>query len=177
MEKEDLKDYVAVDVVVNPDEAVVINHPTGIVAEEYDDDEYEESNIVTGQYTAPQTKAGTFNTLSQEVVEDSPLTPWDVIVDMAKVMNIPINQPKKGCKKCYGRGWTGRDVKTKHPVPCNCIFTTRTPAEKSQDEVSGQRMSLANMNRKQRRYLEKANRNMIRRVAKNTETIDGASDE
>jgi hypothetical protein len=139
---------------------------------DYDDDDYAEGNIVTGKYITPKTKAGTINTLTNEVTEEKDLAPWDVIVSMAKVMNITIQDPKKSCKRCLGRGWAGRDVNTHHPVPCNCIFPVRTPNEKAQDANAGQRMAMANMNRKQRRYMEKANRNMIRRSVKQQQAIE-----
>lgn len=28
--------------------------------------------------------------------------------------------PKKSCGHCYGRGYTGRDMRTGHFVPCRC---------------------------------------------------------
>ena len=28
---------------------------------------------------------------------------------------------KPSCKKCYGRGWIGKNVKTGQLVPCKCV--------------------------------------------------------
>lgn len=48
--------------------------------------------------------------------------PFEVIRAISKVANIPISDPNKNCKKCYGRGYLGVDTKNKMPVPCKCIF-------------------------------------------------------
>jgi hypothetical protein len=44
---------------------------------------------------------------------------------MAKFMPdvVPLKRlPNKGCKKCYGQGYTGRNVLTKKFVPCSCAL-------------------------------------------------------
>ena len=30
-------------------------------------------------------------------------------------------RPNPGCKRCRGRGWTGRDVTTGEYIPCKCV--------------------------------------------------------
>jgi len=32
------------------------------------------------------------------------------------------NLPDKNCRKCYGRGYIGRDAHTKKVIPCRCVF-------------------------------------------------------
>lgn len=32
----------------------------------------------------------------------------------------PIGVPNKSCKKCYGRGFIGRNIKTNQLVKCRC---------------------------------------------------------
>ncbi|HON83257.1 MAG TPA: hypothetical protein PLI22_03860 [Caldisericia bacterium] len=49
------------------------------------------------------------------------MDPWNVIVAGAAVLNLKINDPKKDCKHCYGRGYIGFQ-KNRQPIPCNCIF-------------------------------------------------------
>ena len=34
-----------------------------------------------------------------------------------------IGNPQKSCKRCYGRGHTGRDSTTRLFILCSCIFT------------------------------------------------------
>ena len=54
--------------------------------------------------------------------EDLNITPMDVIRKLADKIGHEIKEPKSDCKKCYGRGYIGRDSKTKAPIPCSCIF-------------------------------------------------------
>lgn len=35
------------------------------------------------------------------------------------------NEPKSNCKKCYGRGYIGKNVKTHLKVSCNCLYKTK----------------------------------------------------
>lgn len=49
------------------------------------------------------------------------LKPYDVMVAAAKSLGIELNKPKKDCRKCYGRGYTGFSLNGQ-PVPCSCVF-------------------------------------------------------
>jgi hypothetical protein len=31
--------------------------------------------------------------------------------------------PDPDCKKCFGKGWTGRDVDTNDVIPCKCVLS------------------------------------------------------
>ena len=35
------------------------------------------------------------------------------------------SKPKKSCRKCYGRGFIGRDFNTKQVIPCSCTKPKR----------------------------------------------------
>ena len=37
------------------------------------------------------------------------------------------NHPKRNCKKCYGRGYTHKNLKTDHYSLCNCTMKEATP--------------------------------------------------
>jgi hypothetical protein len=57
--------------------------------------------------------------------------------DPQELMQIKHNRKKRGlkplieleklpdpkCKKCYGKGWTGRDKDTGDVVPCRCVLS------------------------------------------------------
>lgn len=57
---------------------------------------------------------------------------WETIADMSVKGNglvilgrdkdNRVVDPKKNCKRCHGRGWTGRDVATLKLVPCKCLY-------------------------------------------------------
>ena len=53
--------------------------------------------------------------------DDLSITPLDVIKATAKKIGQELCHPKPNCKHCHGRGYIGRDSKTKAPIPCKCI--------------------------------------------------------
>jgi len=53
--------------------------------------------------------------------EELHITPFDVIKKLAIQMGQEIQDPNPSCKYCYGRGYTGRDMVSKAPIPCKCI--------------------------------------------------------
>lgn len=137
---------------------------------EYDDsDDYIEGGDESTNYKVDHKKEALVNTASGEVTtpEQKPMTPWDLIVQTAKAMNVEIRDPKKNCKNCFGRGWTGIDVTTKNPVVCQCIFPTKTPAEKQKEYQSEgyQKVAMAGMSREQRRRFAKINKKALRQMA------------
>jgi hypothetical protein len=43
-------------------------------------------------------------------------------IDIIDVGQVPLMKlPPSNCKKCYGRGYTGRDYQNYGYVPCNCV--------------------------------------------------------
>lgn len=62
-----------------------------------------------------------------------------------------IKSPNPKCKKCSGRGFTGKITGTGQPIPCTCIYT-----EQAVLDVQGlQQAQVASMNRQQKRKLAK----------------------
>lgn len=137
---------------------------------EYEDEgEYVEGDIVegAGAYKAPSTKTGVINTLTGEVEDNNEnIGPWDVITAVSKQLGIKIQDPNKNCKKCFGRGWIGRIASTKQPVPCQCIYPEMTADEQKRTRVYQDKMSVATMNRKQKRAMFKRNKGALRKIAK-----------
>lgn len=140
---------------------------------EYDDpDDYIEGGDVDARYIVQQKKHSLLNTVadSVETPEERLMTPWELIVATAKAMNVEIGDPKKGCKHCFGRGWTGLDSQTKNPVVCHCVFPARTPIQKEQEMNSEgmRKVAFSNMSREQRRKLAKKNKKQLRKMAHDT---------
>lgn len=48
--------------------------------------------------------------------QESPVVQPDFYFGIEKLPN-----PK--CKKCFGRGYIGRDILTDHVIPCKCVGT------------------------------------------------------
>lgn len=84
------------------------------------------------------------------------LTDFDKIKATAKVMGIKIQDPRKNCKNCYGRGYTGFNTLTKQPITCHCIF----PKAQTQEEQLNQLVNGPQVvpNRAMRRKMEKQSR-------------------
>lgn len=81
---------------------------------------------------------------------DVKIPPFDVIKAMANALGQTINNPKPGCKHCYGKGYVGRDSKNKAPIPCLCIYPSDKKAE---NDRMFERTK--HMNRSERRQWEK----------------------
>ena len=54
--------------------------------------------------------------------ENLVISPLHVIKRMAQTLGQTINDPNPNCKKCYGRGYIGRDNESKAPIPCLCLY-------------------------------------------------------
>ena len=95
----------------------------------------------------------TIDTTKNEIIEtESESEEMATIRFAATMMGIGgIQSPTPKCKKCHGRGYTGKIVGTGQPIPCACIYT-----EQSDLDVQGlQQAQIANMNRQQKRKFAK----------------------
>lgn len=59
-----------------------------------------------------------------ETVDPNNLDAWGKIKFVANQLGQTLDEPKKGCKHCYGRGYTSIDAHTQLPTPCACVYTT-----------------------------------------------------
>ena len=95
----------------------------------------------------------TVDTTKNEIIEtETESEEMATIRFAATMMGIGgIQSPNPKCKKCHGRGYTGKIVGTGQPIPCTCIYT-----EQSDLDVQGlQQAQVANMNRQQKRKFAK----------------------
>tara|TARA_Y100000310_G_C20704121_1_gene833214 strand:+ start:7831 stop:8352 length:522 start_codon:yes stop_codon:yes gene_type:complete len=85
-------------------------------------DESNGDNSMFGQqYNLPEDITEFVDVGTGEVVEQEQVDPMDVIRKIAEKTGNKIQDPNPKCRKCYGRGYTARDAKTKAPIPCKCI--------------------------------------------------------
>jgi hypothetical protein len=87
------------------------------------------------------------------VIDKKDIPPIEIIKEMAKRYNVPISDPNKSCKHCYGRGYSHIDVATQAPIPCQCLFRGRTAKEKYDEAIRSQGM--IKMNHDARRRMKK----------------------
>lgn len=139
------------------EELDVKNLPIAGDSFENEDDEEIESPLIIPKYNLPEQKRGVIDPSTGQIKEMAELTPWDYIKGMATSMNIDIRNPKKGCTKCYGRGWTSKVAATGQPIPCHCIYPVLTPEQKRQesDNPMAIKSRLSVMSRDDRRRMQK----------------------
>lgn len=131
--------------------------PDIIEDEEFFDEEYEDDDLVGGNYEAPEDKDSFIDTGDGRVIDKKDLTPFEIIKAIAKQTGNKIRDPKPSCKHCYGRGWIGKDYKTQMPIPCNCIYPPKTPAEKEAEQPRFP------MSRKARRKMQRAYKTALKK--------------
>lgn len=124
------------------------------------DKKREENLLFNQQYEMPEDKDGFIDESTGEIIEKKDLKPIDVIKAVAKQMGQTINDPNPKCSKCFGRGFTARDSKTKVPIPCTCIYPPKTMEEKQNDKNIGNKF--ASMLRKQKRRMMRAISNEVK---------------
>lgn len=91
--------------------------------------------FLPGGYVAPQSKESIVDQDKGTVQDIKDLPPLEQIRVASKRFNIPLNDaPKKNCKKCYERGYTGFNA-DKSPIPCNCLFPKKVENEKEKNMV------------------------------------------
>lgn len=85
--------------------------------------------------------------------KDLNITPFDVIKKLAEKIGQDVKDPEPSCKRCYGRGYVGRDSETKAPIPCKCVFPNFHDTEN--DRIFNRTRKLS---RKERRRQQKNKR-------------------
>jgi hypothetical protein len=107
-------------------------------------------------YDLPESKNVFIDVAKGEVIEKGEITPFQSMQAIAKQNGYDINEPKNSCKKCYGRGYIGKDSVTKMPLPCSCIYPVKTPQEKENENLSDSKLTSGNprISRKQKRDMK-----------------------
>lgn len=104
-------------------------------------------------YAQPKNRDEFVDVEKGEVIDKKDIPPIEVIREMAKRNNVPMTDPNKSCKHCYGRGYSGIDAATQAPIPCSCLFRGRTAKEKYDELQRSQ--GLVRMNHEARRRVKK----------------------
>lgn len=117
------------------------------------------------EYELEDNQSQYFDSESGEILDSKDLTVFQKMKILAERMGYEINNPKKGCRKCYGRGYTGFEKETKSPIVCMCVYKEEDKQKIRENfQVQTQKLSRA-----QRRKLEKVMRRRMKRV--NTKKI------
>ena len=136
----------------------------------------EENEIFdTGAYQAPAASKAVIDTTKNEVRNLRELTPFEQFEVASKEHNIPVQKPKKNCKKCYERGYIGFETGTKVPIPCDCIFPKKTLEEQRKEREKG--LPINFYPAKVRRQFKLDNRKMIKKRLKQTGALDKVKEE
>lgn len=89
----------------------------------------------------PDVRAGWFSTIKDKLAQKK----------------INLKKPKKSCRRCFGRGYIGRNVLTNSVVPCSCILpysqhSLQTKIEKSFKNMGGFYRVFLGKNRKRKHH-------------------------
>ena len=107
--------------------------------EQFEEDQFEEKERVIekqedlekASYNLPEDEEIFVDEQDGSIKLDKDLSPFEKIQVVAKKNKVKINDPKKNCKHCYGRGYIGFDInKENYPVPCTCIYPSETRQQK-----------------------------------------------
>ena len=152
---DDLEKHLPEDEELNKEE--LVEEP--ILEEDEDEDEFEDNDggfYKTSEYVNPSDRDGFVDTVAGTVKSREDLTPFDIIKSVALQTNTIINDPKKGCRRCYGRGYTGVDASTKSPIPCSCIYPDKSENDKMQEAMYDEnRVNTKAPTRQQKRSMKK----------------------
>lgn len=116
-------------------------------------------------YALPKNRDEFVDVEKGAVIDKKDIPPIEIIREMAKRYNVPISDPNKSCKHCYGRGYSGLDATTQAPVPCSCLFRGRTAKEKYDEMQRSQGM--VRMNHDARRRMKKEIHKRMTQVQRN----------
>jgi hypothetical protein len=141
-----------------PSETVITPTETSIIETESVDDDFKsgEGLLTDSKYDIPDIADKFVDTKDGTVIDKTNLTPFQMIKAIAKQNNITIQEPSKGCKKCYGRGHEGLDKETKMPIPCRCLFRGQSKIEKEAGIMYDMRNNPGKPTRFQKRKMTKA---------------------
>jgi hypothetical protein len=123
-----------------------------------DDDEFESSSedVLAGQqYAKLDKKDVIIDPHKGEVIDKKDLTPFQIIKSVAESTGTKVQDPRPGCKHCYGRGFVGYECTTNMPIPCSCIYPARSPNKHEQEKMYDNTKVNGKFNRDQRRKLQK----------------------
>ena len=104
------------------------------------DEAFEEGESLVGEkYDTPKVDEKFVDVRKGTVIDKKDVTPILQIKAFYESNNIKIKDPKSGCRKCYGRGYTGFELKTQTYMPCGCLFPAQTRVKREQE---GYRMAV-----------------------------------
>lgn len=88
------------------------------------------------KYNLPDDRDQFVDVSKGEIVDKKDIVPLEVIKMLSKKLGIVISDPSKGCKHCYERGYTAKEVYTGVPVPCSCLFRKMSADEKAKNMMA-----------------------------------------
>ena len=107
-----------------------------VIQEQYEDDGFEQSgdDLSSMRYGQIKDKDMFIDVTKDKLVDKKDLTPFAQIKLAAEQSGTILRKPNSGCKKCYGRGYTGTTI-TGEPVACTCLFPARTGQQLKAQEM------------------------------------------
>lgn len=105
-----------------------------------------------------------------QVIPKDKLTHWQKIVAICNKMKVNITEPKKGCRRCMGRGYIAIDSAAKTPIPCSCIFVDKANVAAAQKSLTGTKFNRATKRKLSKVALRRMK--MLRAAQQNEDQIE-----
>ena len=98
------------------------------------DDNFEEGDSLVGEkYVAPAKDEKFIDVHKGTVIDKKDVSPLLQIKAFFESTNTKYREPRSGCGKCYGRGYTGFNTTTQAWIPCRCMSIPQTENERKEE--------------------------------------------
>lgn len=150
------------------------------------DDQFEEGESLVGEkYVSPVANEKFVDVHKGVVVDKKDVSPLLQIKSFYESNNIKIGEPKSGCRKCYGRGYIGFEIKSQTYLPCSCLFPSQTRLQREEEEYKIISQGLLGNTPKAKQQMRKWKKqthkkllhNKVLEIFKNKDAIVSASNE
>lgn len=141
------------------DLAVESKQPT----EEFIDESFVDDgdSLIGEKYTAPAKDQKFVDVHKGTIVDKKDVAPLMQIKAFLESNGIKHGEPKKSCKKCYGRGYIGFDTKCLSWIPCGCLFPAQTKVQREMAQEAWARDVNTPKNRRYIRRMKKREFNKL----------------
>lgn len=150
------------------------------------DEQFEDGDSLIGEkYDAPKKEEKFVDVHKGIVIDKKDVSPILQIKSFFEANNIKIRDPKGGCRKCYGRGYVGFEIKTQTYVPCGCLFPPQTRVKKEAEQykmmLEGKMRNTPDAKRMIRRWEKQTRKKLIHQkvldIFKNKDIVLSANSE
>jgi hypothetical protein len=113
-----------------------------------DDDLEQGADLTKAKYETPKNVDKFIDTSTGQVIDKDKLGLWEQIKVVIESNGGVVGRRKSGCKRCYGRGYTGVWLDGT-PNACDCFLPVKTPNEKKKAQEEFRRWQIEQIKKQQ----------------------------